>query len=389
MLILATSLTASLATGADMLQSFNIDPAQSSVSGLSSGAYMAGQFHVAFSSTVMGAGIIAGGPYNCAEGSLALALNRCMKTGLGIPNPARLLDQARDRAERGQIDPVAGLAEDRVYVFSGTDDDTVLPPVVAQVPAFYLLAGLPDKAIAVVDDLPAGHAIVTVDTGKPCSITESPFINDCDYDQAGKLLEHIHGPLNPPSPEPGGALIEFDQTQFLPDPTAHGMAEVGFVYVPSGCAAGAKCRVHVAFHGCRQTVARVGDAFIAQAGYNRWADTNRLIVLYPQAHETPANPNACWDWWGYDDPDYATQSGRQMAAIHAMLVRLTGGSDPAPFCEVYTGYNFEHWRAGRARFCAWWRFCATGSGEVLGFALNTSTLYESPPGSFGMTPCNE
>jgi hypothetical protein len=34
-----------------------------SVSGLSSGAYMAGQFQIAHSSIVMGAGIVAGGPY--------------------------------------------------------------------------------------------------------------------------------------------------------------------------------------------------------------------------------------------------------------------------------------------------------------------------------------
>jgi hypothetical protein len=41
-------------------QSLNIDKTQISVSGISSGGFMAHQFHVAHSSNVMGAGIVAG-----------------------------------------------------------------------------------------------------------------------------------------------------------------------------------------------------------------------------------------------------------------------------------------------------------------------------------------
>ena len=43
---------------------------QVSVSGLSSGAFMAVQFEVAFSRTVTGAGVIAGGPYYCSQGNV-------------------------------------------------------------------------------------------------------------------------------------------------------------------------------------------------------------------------------------------------------------------------------------------------------------------------------
>jgi poly(3-hydroxybutyrate) depolymerase len=39
------------------------------VSGISSGGYMAVQFQVAFSKLVKGAGILAAGPYDCAEGA--------------------------------------------------------------------------------------------------------------------------------------------------------------------------------------------------------------------------------------------------------------------------------------------------------------------------------
>ena len=377
----------SVVFAADVLPSFEVNAERTSVSGLSSGAYMAGQFHVAFSDTLIGAGLVAGGPYGCAEGQLPVALNRCMETGLGVPNPVRLIERAEAFAAEGEIDPLANLVDDRVYVFSGTEDETVSPLVVAEVVAFYRLAGAPDEAVRMVDDIAAAHAFITEDRGNACDVTRSPFVNDCDYDQAGAILEHVHGPLNPPSAEAGGALVEFDQSEFLPTPTAHGMALTGFAYVPDECVPGG-CGVHIAFHGCRQTEALVGDAFHSGAGYNRWADTNRLILLYPQATATPANPNGCWDWWGYDDPRYATRSGRQMAAVRAMLARLAGNSEPPDhFCQVSTATNVGHWQAGRARICNWWFFCAVGSGENLGFAFSTRQLFESPQGNFGIAPC--
>jgi poly(3-hydroxybutyrate) depolymerase len=377
-----------MARAADPLPAFHVDLAQSSVSGLSSGAYMAGQFHVAFSETLIGAAIIAGGPYDCAEGQLGVALNRCMQTTGGAPDAAHLLARAEALARQGRIDPLSGLTGDAVYVFSGTHDHTVTPPVVDQAVAFYRLAGVAEARIEYVHDIAAGHAFLTEDRGNACGATDSPFINDCDYDQAGALLAHIYGPLNPPADEPTGRLIEFDQTEFLSDPTSHGMAATGFAYVPASCAGGEPCRVHIAFPGCKQTVELIGDAFVKETGYNRWADSNHLIILYPQAHATAVNPNACWDWWGYDDPAYATKSGRQMVAVRAMLTRLAGGTEPPPrFCQAYGGSNLGHWWAGRAEVCAYWFLCAVGSGDTLGFAAGASTVYESPAGYFSTKPC--
>ena len=61
------------------------------------------------------------------------------------------------------------------------------------------------------------------------------------------------------------------------------------------------------------------------AGYNRWADGNRLIVLYPQARASWSflafNPRGCWDWWGYTGEDY-----RYLRTFPAM-VRLKFLSD--------------------------------------------------------------
>jgi poly(3-hydroxybutyrate) depolymerase len=83
--------------------------------------------------------------------------------------------------------------------------------------------------------------------------------------------------------------------------------------------------VHVALHGCRMSVEQIGERFVREAGYNRWADTNRLIVLYPQAiarYWGVYNPRGCWDWWGYTGSRYATKEGAQIRAVMGMVERL-------------------------------------------------------------------
>jgi len=89
------------------------------------------------------------------------------------------------------------------------------------------------------------------------------------------------------------------------------------------------CRVHVVFHGCKQYAGNVGDAVYRHAGYNEWAETNRIIVLYPQTQATlfPVNPKGCFDWWGLSNSlsrnaEFARKTGYQISAVKAMLDRL-------------------------------------------------------------------
>ena len=325
----AAPLPPSRAAAAERLPALGADLGQTTTSGLSSGAYMAVQFHVAFSGIVRGVGVVAGGPYYCAEGQLLTnALNRCMGTSLGEPDPDRLLRLARGFARRGFIDPVENLADGRAYLFTGANDRTVVSPVVDAARRFYLAAGLPVASLAYRDDTDAGHGMVTETAGNACPRTAPPYINDCDLDLAGAILGHLYPGLRAPDAgPPRGAVRIFDQTEFFPPPgVAVGLNDTGFAYVPSACAGGGgSCRVHVVFHGCRQTVADIGDQYVRNAGYNRWADGNGIVVLYPQARRVPlANPNGCWDWWGYTGFAYPTKAGPQMAAVRAMLDRLAG-----------------------------------------------------------------
>jgi hypothetical protein len=321
------------------LPSLGAELSATSVSGLSAGAYMAGQFQIAHSSIVRGAGIIAGGPYGCAESAfadvmpgpgapflnLSKAMNGCMLDAMqkwGIPNPELLAERARKLADLGRIDATDGLAGTRVYLFSGTNDRIVLPSIVAAAAKLYTALGVPDAQVKLVSDIGAGHAFVTEDKGLACGRTGEPYITDCDYDQAGVLLAHIYGQLKPRTAQPAGEFIVFDQREFVRDLTSHGLDEAGVVYVPRACRTSPGCRVHIVFHGCNQQRAKAGDAFIKDTGFANWADGNRLIVLFPQVTTSTLNPQACWDWWGYTGREYLTRKGPQVVAVRRMLDRL-------------------------------------------------------------------
>jgi len=309
------------------------------VSGLSAGAYMAGQFQLAHSRLVTGAGLIAGGPYACAESvhadampgpatvflNASKATNGCMLDTLrawGIPNPDKLADRARQLAQQGRIDPIGDLVGDRIYLFSGKADRVVVPAIVEAAAQFYAAAGVPREAIELVTGIGAGHGVVTETKGLTCGETGSPYLNACGYDQIGAMLKHLYGTIQPPAADPRGELISFDQKRFTEGLAEHGLAGSGALYVPASCRQGAGCRVHVAFHGCNQSRSAAGDAFVSDAGYPRWAETNRLVVLFPQVDKSPLNPQGCWDWWGYTGRDYLTRDAPQIVAVRRMLDRL-------------------------------------------------------------------
>ncbi len=333
--VLAAVLVAARALASDPLPALGADPVVT-VSGISSGGFMAVQFHVAHSSTVKGAGVLAGGPFYCAQGSMWAALNNCTNPTAWAPVPPveLLRADAEVLARGGLVDPVVNLAAARVWLFAGTLDRVVEPPVVEATRRFYALFKPPPENVVLVADKRAGHGMITADAGVACELTAAPYINDCDFDAAGELLKHLLGPLEPPAAKATGRVLRFDQKPFAGgDAFAIGMGDSGYLYVPQACEAGA-CRIHVALHGCRMSVEQIGERFVREAGYNRWADANRLVVLYPQT--TPRNgagfrdwrwsfvfnPRGCWDWWGYTGPQYANKAGPQIRALKAMIDRL-------------------------------------------------------------------
>lgn len=334
-LLLLTAVTAPASPAA--LPALGVQPTAVTVSGVSSGGYMAVQFHVAHASIVDGAGVLAAGPYECAEGSMWRALEDCMSPDADnpVPDTASSVARVEEDAAAGRIDAPAGLTGDRVWLLSGGADHTVARAVVDALAAFYR-TWIDADALTYVTVPNAGHAMLSLDDpqANTCDTSEPPFINRCEgVDAAGQLLTQLLGPLRPKAASAKGELLAFSQVAYARAAGAYGMGSTAYLYVPTGCRAG-NCRVHVAFHGCRQSADQIGMRFVEFAGYNRWAESNRVVVLYPQT--TPRygwawtggwprwvfNPKACWDWWGYEDADYATREGVQIDAVKRMLDRL-------------------------------------------------------------------
>lgn len=319
---------------AEALPRFGTALAETSVSGLSSGAYMAGQLQLAHAENIVGAGIVAGGPFACAESAAArifpfwptaVAQNAsrapysCMKTTMGPPEPEDLLARAEELAAAGAIAPLSALKNHNVYLYSGNDDQTVTRPVVEAAKAFYDRAGVALGNVTLVEGA-GGHAFITAEGGAACGLSEEPYVSDCDYDQARAILGWIYGPLQPASAEPQGEFLVFDQQPFA-EP-GDGIASEGVVYVPPSCRSEPGCRVHVALHGCGQSRETVGEAFIHGTGYAAIADANRLVILFPQVSASSYNPEGCWDWWGYTGLDYLGRDAPQISALWAMVERL-------------------------------------------------------------------
>jgi poly(3-hydroxybutyrate) depolymerase len=474
--VAAVSLFVAAATAAErqttlteLGRTLKLDPARISVSGVSSGGFMAHQFHVAHSKTIIGAGIMAGGPYACTKGDVMRGLtvctafladgfcqgyDGCNQIAYAGPGPATagqaaspeamaMAQQSADATftagQNATIDDPSGIIGDKVVILHGVKDSLLrvgVSDALAQYfPALYQRTGsaLPEGTVVYLKDVPAPHAVVTdnhvgldPERGQvnACNRFGSPFVNACGQndcaagckqacetaatpgecdtacdlscgialDNAGRILSHIYGPLQPrPDPSLIGVkqydphlwptvshdckagevtdsrcqwlrrrLFAFPQKEMFGNSALATedavMAEKGYVFVPPQCLDGtARCKLHVAFHGCRQGFGFTGiepdgqpvkkalygarateeeqqlrgwTYFIENAGYNEWADTNDVVVLYPQATTNSntilqhMNPMGCWDFWGYTNQDFNTRTGLQIAAVWRMIQAL-------------------------------------------------------------------
>ena len=340
------------------LEEYHIDRARITVSGISSGGYMAVQLGVAYSSVFSGVGVFAAGPYGCADtggsvhSNVTRAVGPCMAghyalmqrwqctvgwahcPGVDAPDATGSIQLAHQKEAQHHIDPLSNLARQRVFLLSGKEDKTVDPKVVDAAARFYETF-VPPVQIERVRRAGVAHTFPTAaySHGNDCAVSDSPFVSDCNYDGAKHVLSHLYGVPDAHGHDAAATpIIKFDQRAFFPAGTKPGMADSGYIYVPASCTGidGPGCGLHVALHGCRQTIAEIGMAFVEGAGYNRWADNNRVIVLYPQIKRTDGvfsdNPKGCWDWWGYTGAGWDDKRSIQMRAIVAMVERLSAPS---------------------------------------------------------------
>ena len=124
-------------------ESYNVEASETSVSGFSSGAFMAVQFHVSFSSIIRGAGITAGGkgeecstvpniyvcvrsgPFYCSEGHFYSSITACAFIPSLIPLEKLVALTNTYETNSSLIDPTSHLNGSKVFLISGTKDVVV------------------------------------------------------------------------------------------------------------------------------------------------------------------------------------------------------------------------------------------------------------------------
>ncbi len=360
---------AALAAGPSPLPALGLAADSVTVSGLSSGGYMAGQFHVAYAASLAGVAVLAGGPYGCSRGAVSTAVYQCScpaeaselqrwlqrvpAFGCGVMGPGVLASFADDalRANLGHVDDPAQLARQRVWLLSGGEDHVVDPALVEAAAAFYRRHGVPETQVHHERLAGAGHGLPVPGGPVACGRTATPFLTDCPgLGAAHDLLAWLYGaPLQPAQPARAAGLRRFSQQPYRVAGRFDGLDATGWLYVPAACeAAGAGCRLHLVFHGCKQGQGfagpggqPIGTRFVQGAGYNGWAESNRTVVLYPQVKASPGrggtdpyqlNPQGCWDFWGYTlagdalttgvQRRFAWRDAPQMQAVKAMVDAL-------------------------------------------------------------------
>ena len=267
------------------------------VSGVSAVGFMAVQSHVAFAARIGGEGLAV----------------------------EPLIRFTRDAAATGDIAPLAGLESARVWIFHSPADAVVAPAAGRALRDFYQ-AFVPEQQIEFVDDVETAHGWPTLDAGAACMEWGGDYINDCDYDAAGSLLRHLYGDLRARAPQAkAGNLVDLDVSAYFG--SGSDVGDMAYAYVPDACRSKVQdCGLHIAFHGCAQGAEFIDDRFATQAGFNEWAESNNIIVVYPQVEKSLFNPKGCWDWWGYTDEDYDVRSGKQLAGVAALIDSFVSGT---------------------------------------------------------------
>lgn len=304
-----------------------LNPNTFTVSGISAGACMAVQFQYAWSSIVKGAGIIASAPYQCSGGSLEGA-ELCLNAP-ELESASSLYTGLEINAAAGTIDPLSNVANQTIFLFSGVYDTVV--PQTNMDNVYSMLEMAHASRVTKFFNYSAEHAWITDKYGNSCSSLGSPYINNCGLDFAHVFLKQAFHDMNQMWNDTMAPLLTnnfytFDQTQFGAS-SSISMANTGYMYVPEQCkSATAKCHLHLNWHGCTQDANSLGMEYVLFTELNEWAESNNIVILYPQATANilQDNPNACFDWWGFVDSNYATKDGTQVDIFRQMITKFGG-----------------------------------------------------------------
>ncbi len=389
-----------------------------SVSGFSSGGFMAVQMGTIFSSEISAVGTAAGGFFYCAENHLQekieegkrapflgtrnlflfqnnpgilsdvftgrafrLDVNNWVSPAAGNPNYTSVsicmqnpkmasLPSLKEFEEKGLIDSIENLKNQRIYIYHGKSDALIHPEMSKRLKEYYISNGVDERQIQL-KNISGGHNIPTNNSKLgSCQSQTFPYLSSCDFNMAEELLKQMTGDSLARAEANLSHLYRVDQN-LIPvneglkvedwKSPASSLGAYGYLYANDACLKKpGSCKLHIALHGCEMSdsfdpqldlrysgqvaqsqvvnlVEKNSDLlwywmwawptneqrklsystlkFATQSGYIEMAEKNNLMILFPQtwisSASYPYNPKGCWDWVGFNEANYATNKGTE------------------------------------------------------------------------------
>lgn len=287
------------------------------ISGISSGGFMASQMATTYSSQISGVGTVAGGFFYCAKnhmqekiaegrkniflGSRNLFLFEASPKFYGdaligpvtpfrnqtkdqqqwvtpsVANPTyesvavcmqnpvlATLPELQEFAQKGLIDSPENLRSQQAYIYQGDLDTVVNPQMGKRMVDFYTANQVPTEQIKK-KTLPGGHNFPTDKLNlNDCQNQSMPYVSSCEYNLAEDMLQHLLKRKLSRSETPSlENLYRIDQNlqpqnENLPQKDwkspAPSLAAYGYLYAGQACLENpSNCDVHVALHGCEMS----------------------------------------------------------------------------------------------------------------------------------------
>ncbi|CAJ1359973.1 unnamed protein product [Effrenium voratum] len=264
----------------------------------------------AHSASVDGALIAAGSPYGC--GMEKDEEDRCYYGNVDIEQSVRW---TWGRYAQNLIDDPSNLNKVPVLLFNGKSDECVYTRVMRD--TFKTLQYFVDKDYLFRSFNTNAAHVWSLDHGQcHCGACASLYgslrccdVNNCHYDLSGDLFGHRW--------------------------TA-GLWKFALVYVPTGCEARVlECRIHVNYHGCIRKRLKRRRLWATSIDLNEYAESNDIVVVYPQAAGSPRVGNGCWNWGdSKDDQYFDTRRSMQIGTVMNLLKNLPDALQDAELVDL-------------------------------------------------------
>jgi poly(3-hydroxybutyrate) depolymerase len=314
---------------------FSQEKGKFSISGISSGGFMANQMATIFSSEFSGVGTVAGGFYYCAQDYLPKKVKQDANTigssnlflfepttklltdtmnpfiifngvhpqtwfrpqkanpiylsvavCMGDPEKAEWpAEYLKNNEEKKLVDPLVNMQNQKVFIYQGKVDSVLNAKMLDRLKESYLSNGVKEENIQMLLGEGSHNFPTDRKDGIDCSAEEVPYVASCGQNVAGKILTHFVDERLSRDLYLKEHIYLVDQTnrENLNKPEDEwigpgaSLAPYGYLYANDFCLQNPQaCHTHVAIHGCKMSDSYQEDF---QTQYQNQVNTYKILNM--------------------------------------------------------------------------------------------------------------